>query len=491
MGRVYRAQHTMISRHFAVKVLFGTVASDEKARERFKQEAEAISRLDHPNLVSITDYGEWEGRPYLVMDYVEGTNLADIVQKEAPLPPERVVVLSRQLAAGLQHAHERDLIHRDFKPANIIVVREGHEERPRILDFGLAILADTENQRLTTNGLVLGTPAFMSPEQACGELIDHRSDLFALGLIMYEMLAGKHPFDGSGSAIARQNLAAPAPSFRKRAPAVRVPPVLEAIVFRLLEKDPQHRFQSAAHLIAALDQLFMPPSVRAASQSLSLPQMMPRRRWLRALAAVGAAVLAVALAATGALWWSRGTTQPEAAGQPAAQPTTEPQIVPAAEPKSVPAALPGETPIAAPALQPNAADEPGPEAAQVQAAGEPEHAGATAERTRDRSGQKPARSSRRSSSRKNPQRVQAAKATAAEVEPAAEVELADFRDRYRTVGAQVDLLERKRGSSTARPLRERYLAIPYFDALRVDALRRDAYRKLGDIGHDVRRALDR
>jgi serine/threonine-protein kinase len=479
MGRVYRAQHTMISRHFAVKVLFGTVATDEKARERFKQEAEAISRLDHPNLVSIADYGEWEGRPYLVMDYVEGINLADIVQKDAPLPPERVVGLARQLAAGLQHAHERELIHRDFKPANIIVVREGPEERPRILDFGLAILADTENQRLTTNGLVLGTPAFMSPEQACGEIIDHRSDLFALGLIMYEMLAGKHPFDGSGSAIARQNLAAPAPSFRKRAPAARVPPVLEAIVFRLLEKDPHHRYQSAAQLIAALDQLFMPPSVRAASQSLSLPQMMmPPRRWPRALTVLGAAVLAVALAATGGLWWYRGTLQPDAARQPTA--TLEPTIV-AAE-------LPGEALIPVPAVQPSAAAEPGPEAAHVKTAVEPERAVAAPERTRDRAGQKPARSSRRSSSRKKPPPVQAARDTSA---VAAEVSLADFRDRYRTVGAQVDLLERKRGSSTARPLRERYLAIPYFDALRVDALRRDTYRKLDDIGRDVRRALDR
>lgn len=477
MGRVYRAQHTMISRHFAVKVLFGTVATDDKARERFKHEAEAISRLDHPNLVSISDYGEWEGRPYLVMDYVEGINLAEIVQKEAPLPPERVVGLARQLAAGLQHAHERDLIHRDFKPANIIVVREGHEERPRILDFGLAILADTDNQRLTTNGLVLGTPAFMSPEQACGEPIDHRSDLFALGLIMYEMLAGKHPFDGTGSAIARQNLAAPVPPFRKRAPEARVPPVLEAIVFRLLEKEPQHRFESAAQLVDALDQLFMPPSVRAASQSLSLPQMAPYRRWPRArmFAAVGAAVLGLAVA--GGLWWYRDTADTAGTATTMASAVT-PAVAPASEP-------PGEVPVVVPV--PSAAAEPA-AAGDASAASALAPAGTEPERTRDRDADKPARSSRRSS-RKKPARVQAAEDHAT---PAVEdVALADFRARYRTVGAQVDLLERRRGSSVARPLRDRYLAIPYFDALRVDSLRRDAYRKLGDIGHDVRRALDR
>ena len=482
MGRVYRAQHTLISRHFAVKVLFGTVAIDDKARERFKQEAEAISRLDHPNLVSISDYGEWEGRPYLVMDYVEGINLAEIIGKEAPLSPERVVGLARQLAAGLQHAHERDLIHRDFKPANIIVVREGHEERPRILDFGLAILADTDNQRLTTNGLVLGTPAFMSPEQACGEPIDHRSDLFALGLIMYEMLAGKHPFDGTGSAIARQNLAAPVPPFRKRAPEARVPAVLEAIVFRLLEKEPAQRFQSAAQLVDALDQLYMPPYVRAASQSLSLPQMTPRRRWPRVLAAVGAGVLALGLAVAGGLWWYRDTAQSSTAGTPAVTiaSATTPAVAPASQPLGV-------VPVAVPA--PSAAAEPeAAEAAQARAADEPEHAGAEPERARDRA-DKPGRSSRRSSSRKKPARVQAAEDQAT---PAVQdIALADFRARYRTVGAQVDLLERKRGSSVARPLRERYLAIPYFDALRVDSLRRDAYRKLGDIGRDVRRALDR
>jgi hypothetical protein len=484
MGRVYRAQHALISRHFAVKVLFGTVASDEKARERFKQEAEAISRLDHPNLVSITDYGEWEGRPYLVMDYVEGVNLADLVRNEAPLPPERVVGLARQLAAGLQHAHERDLIHRDFKPANIIVVREGPEERPRILDFGLAILGDTDNQRLTTNGLVLGTPAFMSPEQACGEPIDHRSDLFALGLIMYEMLAGKHPFDGTGSAIARQNLAAPVPPFRKRAPEARVPPVLEAIVFRLLEKEPQHRYETAAQLIGALDQLFMPPSVRAASQSLSLPQMMPRRRWPRVLAAVGAAVLALGLATAGGLWWYRNAATPDVAGQAtvlAASPVTSP------EPSGSAAGEPREEAlVAVPAASATAAPDPTEAATEAApAAGASEHADAEPDRART---SKPARSSRRSGSRRQPH-VEAAENQAT---PAVEsVPLADFRERYRTVGAQVDKLERRRGSSVARPLRDRYLAIPYFDALRVDSLRRDAYRKLGDIGRDVRRALDR
>ncbi|HWN71437.1 MAG TPA: serine/threonine-protein kinase, partial [Haliangium sp.] len=224
MGRVYRALDTRVSRYVAVKVLFSSVAADEKARVRFKKEAEAAGRLAHPNLVSVSDYDEWDGHVFLVMDYVEGVNLADIIYTEAPIPAERTVSLARQLAAGLLHAHERGLIHRDFKPANIIVVREGNEERPRILDFGLAILADTENHRLTTNGLVLGTPAFMSPEQACGEPIDHRSDLFALGLIMYEMLAGKHPFDGTAAAIARQNLAADPPPLRKRAPEAKVPP---------------------------------------------------------------------------------------------------------------------------------------------------------------------------------------------------------------------------------------------------------------------------
>lgn len=485
MGRVYRALDLRVSRHVAVKVLFGSVASDEKARARFKQEAEAAGRLGHPSLVSVSDYDEWGGHVFLVMDYVEGVNLADVIFKEAPMPPERVVGLTRQLASGLQHAHERGLIHRDFKPANIIVVREGNEERPRILDFGLAILADTESHRLTTNGLVLGTPAFMSPEQACGEPIDHRSDLFALGLIMYEMLAGKHPFDGTAAAIARQNLAAEPPPLRKRAPEVRVPAELEAVVFRLLEKEPGDRFASAGALIETLDEIYMAPGVRASSASLSFPKaaaVTPRRVWPW----VTATVLLIAGLAAGGLWWLEPALPLLARDQRATEPTEDitgaapgPVSAPASEP--APASVAAvEPPAAAPADETAVARETAPGLAAPGDAPGPE---AGVDRVAERSS---SRRSRRVSRRKPARKAESAAAAAD-----AEISVEALRARYYAVGAQVDRLERKHGSGAARPLRERYLAIPYFDAVRFDALRRDVYHRLADIGRDARRALDR
>jgi predicted Ser/Thr protein kinase len=480
MGRVYRALDQRVSRHVAVKVLFSSVAADEKARARFKQEAAAAGRLAHPNLVSVSDYDEWDGHVFLVMDYVEGVNLADIVYTEAPMQPERVVGLTRQLAAGLQHAHERGLIHRDFKPANIIVVREGNEERPRILDFGLAILADTENHRLTTNGLVLGTPAFMSPEQACGEPIDHRSDLFALGLIMYEMLAGKHPFDGTAAAIARQNLAADPPPLRKRAPDVKVPAELEALVFRLLEKEPAKRFQSAAELIETLDQIFMAPSVRAASASLSLPRAMaPRRKWPW----VTAAGVVALLVAAGVVWWLESAPEQLAAGTPEAASAGD---APGAASAAVaPDQAPATAVTAGTANEP--APAPAPAAEQTATGTEPDSPAAdTSNAKADLAPVRPSSRRHKRADRRKPRKVEAAAAA-----DNGEISHEELRKRYYAVGAQVDKLERRRGSGAARPLRERYLAIPYLDAVRVPALRRDVYRKLGDISRDARRALNR
>jgi eukaryotic-like serine/threonine-protein kinase len=498
MGRVYRALDLRVSRHVAVKVLFGSVAEDEKARARFKKEAEAAGRLAHPNLVSVSDYDEWDGHVFLVMDYVEGVNLADIVYTEAPVSAERVVGLTRQLAAGLQHAHERGLIHRDFKPANIIVVREGNEERPRILDFGLAILADTESHRLTTNGLVLGTPAFMSPEQACGEPIDHRSDLFALGLIMYEMLAGKHPFDGTAAAIARQNLAADPPPLRKRAPEAKVPAELEAVVFRLLEKEPARRFQSGAELIETLDHIFMAPSVRAASASLSLPKSMmaPRRTWPWVTAGVAALLLAA-----GAVWWLESAPQQLAAGEPRAEGAGDaPSHAPAASPDTPTAIAIGvanepapapttETPGAVPDTAPEDTPETTANTTADIATQIPDPTADTSNAEADQAPERsPSRRHKRASRRKTGRRAENAAATAGDD---GVISLEEFRARYYAVGAQVDRLERKRGSGAARPLRERYLAIPYFDAVRVESLRRDVYGKLADIARDARRDLNR
>jgi len=257
MGLVYRAHHARLSRLFALKLMFGDVAAEAAMRMRFAQEADAASRFCHPNVVSVVDFGRTErGILYLAMDYVDGETLASLIRRQGPLDEHRVVALSRQLARGLGHAHHAGLVHRDFKPANVaIAVGDDGGEVARVLDFGLAI-SEREGDRvgrLTEHGLVVGTPIYIAPEQAKDQPVDHRADLFALGVVMYEMLTGKPPFEGSGAEIARANVQLHPPALSKRNPDVRVTPELEAIVFRLLEKRASDRYQSAEDVIAALD----------------------------------------------------------------------------------------------------------------------------------------------------------------------------------------------------------------------------------------------
>lgn len=257
MGMVYRAHHARLSRLFALKLMFGDVAAEAAMRMRFAQEADAASRFCHPNVVSVVDFGRTErGILYLAMEYVDGETLATIIRRQGPLDEHRVVALSRQMALGLGHAHHAGLVHRDFKPANVaIATGDDGSELARVLDFGLAI-SEREGDRigrLTEHGLVVGTPIYIAPEQAKDQAVDHRADLFALGVVMYEMLAGKTPFEGSGAEIARANVQQKPPAVSARNPHVQVTPELERIVFKLLEKRAADRYQSAEELIAALD----------------------------------------------------------------------------------------------------------------------------------------------------------------------------------------------------------------------------------------------
>ncbi len=242
MGAVYKAKHVKVGRAFAVKVLHPRLLEDKKVLQRFEREAELAGRLRHPNVIGVVDVGETpDGTRYMVMDFAEGPDLASILN-EAPMPPQRVVHLTRQLLEGLYHAHEQGLIHRDFKPENVIVERDSHDaEVPRIVDFGIAILREGGQStdgpgRLTTNGLVLGTPHYMAPEQAVADPIDHRIDLFALGIMVYEMLSGKLPFDGTGAEVARANLLLDPPPISDRVPYLDVDPLLEAFARRMMAK---------------------------------------------------------------------------------------------------------------------------------------------------------------------------------------------------------------------------------------------------------------
>jgi serine/threonine protein kinase len=280
MGAVYRAKHVKVGRPFAVKVLHKKLLEDNKVAQRFEREAELAGRLRHPNVVGVVDVGETtDGLRYMVMDFAEGDDLATLLG-EAPMPPERVTHLTRQMLEGLYHAHEAGLIHRDFKPENVIIEKDDHgAEIPRIVDFGIAILREggdsaSSTGRLTTNGLVLGTPHYMAPEQAVADPIDHRIDLFALGIVVYEMLSGKLPFDGTGAEVARANLLLDPPLIAQRVPYLEVDPLLEAFARRLMAKKRDARPATAKAARELLD--LVDRDRAAAAAALGVPTAGPR-----------------------------------------------------------------------------------------------------------------------------------------------------------------------------------------------------------------------
>jgi serine/threonine-protein kinase len=258
MGTVYRARHVKLGRPFAVKLLRPSLLGNETIQRRFAREAELAGALHHPNLVSIVDLGETAyGLHYLVMEYADGETLYDLMTRTGPMPGDRVTAIVRQLCDGLAHAHGHGLIHRDFKPENVIVASEHGRDHVKIVDFGIAILLDdavsSSPDRLTTAGAVVGTPHYMAPEHALGRPIDHRIDLFALGVLCFEMLTGAPPFDGDGVDVARANVTTDTPAMRDRVPGLLVDPLLEAFTRRLMMKSPDARPASAADARALLD----------------------------------------------------------------------------------------------------------------------------------------------------------------------------------------------------------------------------------------------
>jgi serine/threonine-protein kinase len=188
MGVLYLAVDPIIDRLVALKLL--RVNNDEELSERFAREARAAGRLLHPNIITIFDVGDHDGQPFIAMEYVTGETLGEIVRRKAQLPLARRVRMVADLCDGLAFAHRSGIVHRDIKPANIMITREGIL---KILDFGIAHLADS---RMTQTGAFMGTPAYMSPEQISGDLIDHRSDIFAVGCVLYELIAYKQAFEG-------------------------------------------------------------------------------------------------------------------------------------------------------------------------------------------------------------------------------------------------------------------------------------------------------
>ena len=245
---MYIAEDQLLNRTVAVKVLFPELAEDDAFVERFRREARAAASLNHHNIVSVYDFGEDEGSWFIVMEYVAGRTLRDIIRAEGPMDPARATEIAAEVAAALAAAHEQGIVHRDVKPANVLIA--GDAGTVKVTDFGIARAANAR-QSLTMPGTVLGTATYLSPEQAQGATVDHHTDIYSLGMVLYEMLAGRPPFVGdSPVAVAYQQLSQEAPPPSTHNP--RVPPALDAIVLKAMAKDPNARHASADELRAAL-----------------------------------------------------------------------------------------------------------------------------------------------------------------------------------------------------------------------------------------------
>ncbi len=249
MAEVYLARDQLLDRPVAVKVLFPALATDAGFVERFRREAQAAANLQHPNIVSVFDWGEANGTYFIVMEYVEGHTLADTIRDEGRLHPDRAAEITADIAAALGFAHRNRVVHRDVKPGNVLLTRDGGV---KVADFGIArALSDSTDQNLTKTGSVMGTATYFSPEQARGAPVDPRSDLYSLGCVLYEMTTGHPPFSGdSAVAIAYKHVQENPVPPRRIDPAL--PETLEAITLKCLAKNAANRYPSAQDLRADL-----------------------------------------------------------------------------------------------------------------------------------------------------------------------------------------------------------------------------------------------
>ncbi|MDQ3366666.1 MAG: protein kinase [Myxococcota bacterium] len=258
MGAVYKAERVPVGKIVAIKFLHASFANDPEFLARFERETRVMSKLAHPNCVSVVDFGVWEGAPYLVMEYVGGQTLRSMLD-DGPLLPTRALNLTRQISAGLAHAHTQGIVHRDVKPANIMISEEiGAGEHVRILDFGLARLRGAVGRDATQTNVVVGTPNYMAPEQTIGGgTIDARTDVYAVGIVLFEMIAGERPFHAEDTlALLGMHRAAPIPKLVDRVEhTVVLPAGLQDIVDKAMAKSPDDRYQSAIELAAAIDAL--------------------------------------------------------------------------------------------------------------------------------------------------------------------------------------------------------------------------------------------
>ena len=259
MGSVYKAERVPVGKLVAIKFLHASFASDTEFQTRFDRETRVMSKLNHPNCVSVVDFGVWEGAPYLAMDYVDGITLRKRMDDAGPMPPAEALAIARQIVSGLAHAHQQEIFHRDVKPANIMISQEiGHGERVRLLDFGLARLQGNVGRDATQTNMVVGTPNYMAPEQTVpGTTIDARTDLYALGVIIYEMIVGDRPFIAEDTMqLLGMHRAAPIPRLADRLKdGAEIPRGLQELIDKAMAKSPDARFQTAIEMAEAIDQV--------------------------------------------------------------------------------------------------------------------------------------------------------------------------------------------------------------------------------------------
>jgi predicted Ser/Thr protein kinase len=321
MSSVFRARDRLLDRHVALKVLHEYYSDDDEYVERFRREARAVARLSHPNIVTVIDRGEADGRQFIVFEYVDGENLKQLIEHEGPLAVRDALELALGIARGLAFAHDHGLVHRDVKPQNVLLNGDG---RPKVTDFGIARSLDIEHS-VTQTGTVLGTSNYIAPEQASGQRVDAQTDVYGLGVVLFELLTGDVPFEGENFvAVAMRHINEPAPSvFDRRGD---VPPRVVAAVDRALAKDPRDRFPSmdafAAELEACLAELDAgsadPNATMVVTPKRAVRPQGARRRaspWPLLLALLALLALGVIVVAAIALYTNVGDVVPGVGGK--------------------------------------------------------------------------------------------------------------------------------------------------------------------------------
>ncbi|MCP4198602.1 MAG: serine/threonine protein kinase [Proteobacteria bacterium] len=255
MGAVYRVEHVKMGKIMAVKILQGELSRNSDVRRRFKREAEAASLLTHANNVSVFDFGTYEGMMYLVMEYIDGQDLAKTLAENGPFPFHRIIAIMIQVCSALAEAHAKGIVHRDLKPGNILIgTRDEQKDFVKVVDFGLASLRDMNSRtKITEQGSIVGTPYYMAPEHIKGEDSDSRSDLYSLGAVIYKLLTGEVPFAANTPMeVISKHLAEPLQPMSSRYPELNIPTMADTIVLKAMEKSPDDRYQSAEELRTAL-----------------------------------------------------------------------------------------------------------------------------------------------------------------------------------------------------------------------------------------------